>query len=332
MTPLASHLEWLKDLFGTENVSVGPEMLAVGGRNYPIVDGVVILLDPERYTPTIRRRLAAVGAVRGPTADFAPDIQETFGAEWQTFSEILPDHRKEFDDYFDLLPPALLKGLTVCDLGCGIGRWSHFLAEDGARLILVDFSDAIFVARRNLGDAPGALFFMGDLTRLPFRDDFADVIVCLGVLHHLPLPALNVVRSLRRYAPRLLVYLYYSLENRPAHFRALLAAVTLVRRVTSRVGSPPLRQAIARLGAVTIYLPLIAFGRLIERFGRGGWIPLHDSYSRTSLARIEQDVYDRFFTRIEQRFSRKQIRGLADVFTEVEISPSIPYWHFMCRR
>ena len=43
-------------------------------------------------------------------------------------------------------------------------------------------------------------------------------------------------------------------------------------------------------------------------FGWASQIPLHENYAGKSLKRIQQDVYDRFFTRIEQRFSRKEKR------------------------
>lgn len=324
-------LEWLSDIFGTSNVQLSDDSVVVAGTSYPIVEGVIVLLDPAQYTPALRRRLKMRTPALVPGADYAPDIQDTFGAEWEEFAQVLPEHRAEFEDYFDLVPLASLEGKTVCDLGCGIGRWSHFLAGHCERLILVDFSDAIFVARRNLAGVPGALFFMADLTRLPFRDSFADFLFCVGVLHHLPVPALDAVRGLKRCAPRLLIYLYYALDNRPAHFRVLLAAVTAVRGLTSRLRGARLRGVLSWLGAVLVYAPLIALGGLLSRVGLGRVVPLQDSYRGKSLGRIRQDVYDRFFTRIEQRFSRAEIRTLEDTFSEVVISDRLPYWHFLCR-
>jgi SAM-dependent methyltransferase len=325
-----AQLEWLRDIFGTADVKVSADALVVAGTTYPIVDGVIVLLDPAQYTPALRQRLDPGSPADGMGLDYAPDIQDTFGAEWEAFARVLPEHRAEFEDYFDLVPLASLEGKTVCDLGCGIGRWSHFLVGHCERLILVDFSDAIFVARQNLAAETGALFFMADLTRLPFRDGFADFLFCLGVLHHLPVPALEAVRGLERCAPLLLIYLYYSLDNRPAHFRALLGAVTLVRGLSSRIRGARLRGALSWLGAVFVYAPLIALGGLLARVGLARLVPLQDSYRGKSLGRIRQDVYDRFFTRIEQRFSRAEIRTLEDTFSEVVISEGLPYWHFVC--
>ncbi len=50
------------------------------------------------------------------------------------------------------------------------------------------------------------------------------------------------------------------------------------------------------------------------------------------MERILQDVYDRFFTRIEQRFSRRQIETLHDSFGRITVSAELPYWHFLCER
>ncbi|MBS4097411.1 MAG: class I SAM-dependent methyltransferase [Sulfuricella sp.] len=326
------NLHNLGELFGTEDITLELGKLWVGERSYPVIDDVVILLDEEQYPPALKKRLSIASYSNAPEQEFAEDIQFTFGDEWQTFPEILPEHESEFRQYFDLVDPESLKDARVCDLGCGIGRWSYFLKDRCRELVLVDFSEAIFVARNNLRDCPNALFFMGDLKRLPFRPDFADFLFSLGVLHHLPSDALQEVRNLKPYAPNILIYLYYALDNRPLFFRGLLAAVTAVRLVAARIRNPGFRSVFTLLGACCVYLPLVWFGRLLEPFGLARHVPLHEAYKGKSLGRIRQDVYDRFFTRIEQRFSRKQIATLKDSFSEVTISERWPYWHFLCRR
>ena len=198
--------------------------------------------------------------------------------------------------------------------------------------MLVDFSDAIFEACRNLDGAGNALFFMADIKRLPFAPDFCDFLFCLGVLHHLPTPCLDEVRALKKCAPRLLVFLYYALDNRPYYFRLILGAVNLVRAVFSRVRSPLFRKAVSLGGALFLYKPLVLLGRLLRPLGLASHVPLYDFYHDKGLRRIEQDVYDRFFTRIEQRVARRDILGLADTFSRVTVSENLPYWHFLCER
>ncbi|HZD54676.1 MAG TPA: class I SAM-dependent methyltransferase, partial [Candidatus Aquicultoraceae bacterium] len=210
--------ESLQDLFGAGEIVVNDDRIGVDGREYPVVDDVIVLLPPAEWPLKLRERITtpAERTVEAGRDDFAGDIQFTFGEEWSRFPEILAEHEGEFHQYFDLVDIGGLAGARVCDLGCGIGRWSHFLKGRCRELVLLDFSEAIFAARENFRDVSNALFFLGDLRRMPFRDDFADFLFSLGVLHHLPTGALEEVRALSRFAPAILVFLYYALDNRPA--------------------------------------------------------------------------------------------------------------------
>jgi SAM-dependent methyltransferase len=306
------------------------------GKEYPVLDDVIILLPPNLCPAAVSNRLsmgvgdgAEVGAGEN---GIAKDIQFTFGEEWQGFPEILPEHEKEFQQYFDLVDLGTLANARICDLGCGIGRWSHFMKDRCREMVLLDFSEAIFVARENLRGTSSALFFLGDLRRMPFRDDFADFLFTLGVLHHLPTGALEEVRALSRCAPALLVFLYYALDNRPAFWRGLLSAVTRVRLALSRTEDPRLRSVATWAFTIGVYLPMISLGHAVRPLGLASKVPLYDFYRGKSLRRIRQDVYDRFFTRIEQRFRKEEILSLRDTFGEVVVSDDPPYWHFLCRR
>lgn len=322
----------LRDIFGAARVDVLDDAIDVDGRRYPVIDDVIVLLDDARWPASLlertgRRRAADLGSTA-----FASDIQFSFGDEWTTYADILPEHDHEFADYFDLVDVESLGASRVCDFGCGIGRWSWFIAPKCREIVLVDFSEAIFVARRNLSAAPNALFFMGDVTGLPLRPGFADFGFSLGVLHHLPVDALDATRGLARFAPALLIYLYYALDNRPAYFRALLAGVTGVRLALARVHSPRARRALAAALSAGIYMPLVGLGHVARPFGLHRYVPLYEAYAGKSFARIEQDAYDRFFTRIEQRVSRRQIQELRDTFSRITVSDRKPFWHFLCER
>jgi len=327
-------LESLRDIFGAVEVRAEEGRIVVDGRVYPVIDDVIVLLPPEQRPVGVQARwsMATAGVEGSPDCVIAKDIQFTFGEEWRGFPEILPEHEKEFQQYFDLVDLDSLANARICDLGCGIGRWSHFLKGRCREMVLLDFSEAIFVARENLRGAGNALFFLGDLRRMPFRNDFTDFLFTLGVLHHLPTGALEEVRALSRYAPTLLVFLYYALDNRPAFWRGLLSAVTKVRLALSRTEGPLLRSAVTWAITIGVYLPLTSLGHAVRPLGLANKVPLYDFYRGKSLRRIRQDVYDRFFTRIEQRFRKEEILALRDTFREVVVSDDPPYWHFLCRR
>jgi ubiquinone/menaquinone biosynthesis C-methylase UbiE len=307
-------IDSLQNIFGTNDIELKEKALRVGRQEFPIRQDVIDLTQMGKPTP------------------FAEDIQYTFGAEWQAHGHILPEHSAEFAQYFDLVDLSSLKDARVCDLGCGSGRWSYFLKDLCKELVLVDFSDAIYVARENLRETNRALFFKADITNLPFADNFTDFIVCLGVLHHLPVPCLDAVKSLKRFSPRMLIFLYYGLDNRPFYFRVILSGVTGVRQVLSRIRSTYFRKIFSILGTVFIYLPMVLLGKFLALFGLGRFVPLYEYYEDKSLKRIQQDVYDRFFTRIEQRVSRAQIMELHSDFANIRVSDRFPYWHFLCFR
>ena len=325
-------LEVLRDLFGAKEVRAENERVVIDGTVYPVLDDVIVLLNPAQWPRGVQARLEGIESEfpLSVSEEFAPDIQTTFGAEWQKFSKLLPDYDDVFRRYFDIVPDKLMDGTRVFDLGCGTGRWSTFLKDRARELVMVDFSEAIFVARENLRESHNALFFLGDIARLPFRAGSADLVVCVGVLHHLPVDALEVSRSLCKFAPALLIYLYYSFDNRPVFYRGMFAVADVLRRVVCRVHNNAARTALSWAGAVVLYLPLVLLGHLLRPLGLSRHVPLYQGYRDKSLGLMRQDFYDRFFTGIEQRFSRSEILALTDTYARVTVSDSIPYWHFLC--
>ena len=49
----SNKIESLKDIFGTEDIVLEKQNIIVNGHSYPVVDDVVILLDPSQYPPSI---------------------------------------------------------------------------------------------------------------------------------------------------------------------------------------------------------------------------------------------------------------------------------------
>jgi SAM-dependent methyltransferase len=333
MSYYENKLASLRRMFGTNDIALSEGYLAVAGVTYPIIGDVIVLLDASQYTEVVRQSLSALPSHKlDNIAPHSRAVQSSFGDQWTQYSDILEEHRAEFELYFDLIDVGSLKDQKVCDLGCGTGRWSFFLQEYCDELILVDFSDAIFVARQNLAGNQKTLFFMCDIKRLPFSDDFCDFLFSLGVLHHLPTDALDEVKALRKYAKRHLVYLYYALDNRPFHFRWLYSGMDLGRRFVSSLRNARVRQAIVWVITLFVYLPCIVLGKLLRPIGLEKQVPLYEFYNKKSILRIRQDVHDRFCTPIEHRYTRDQIMKLSGTYANVMVSSKIPYWHFLCTR
>jgi hypothetical protein len=134
------------------------------------------------------------------------------------------------------------------------------------------------------------------------------------------------VRKLKKGAP-FLVYLYYRFDNRPAWFRRLWEASELGRSIVSSLPLPA-RYAVSQAIAAGVYYPLSRTARALERAGMSvGHFPLA-AYRSASFYTMRTDALDRFGTRLEQRFTRDEIRKmLEDAGLErVTFSDQVPYW------
>jgi len=326
-------IKTLSEIFGTSDIQLQESFIKVAGRVYPIIDDVIILLKSHQIPSRISEKIQCLTRDEGIAPSIAKDIQYTFGEEWKTYNKILPRHHDEFKLYFDLIDLPALKSKRIGDLGCGIGRWSYFLKDIAKEIVLVDFSESIFEARKNLSESDNMIFIMADVMDLPFQDDTFDFIFCLGVLHHIPSPALQSVRKLSRLAPAFLVYLYYALDNRGTLYKLIFYFINLIRKFICNITSPTARSILTEVLMWSLYIPIIFIGKILSMLGvNASKVPLYSIYGHMNLGRIRQDVYDRFFTRIEQRVSKKEIQKLADTFSEIIVSDDLPYWHFLCHK
>ncbi len=261
------------------------------------------------------------------------EVVESFGREWQAFdqSSVSEDElRKIFNGYFalfawDRLPP----GAMGFDVGCGTGRWARFVAARVGRLHCIDPSDAIEVARRNLRGYANVELHRADVDHIPLSAASMDFGYSIGVLHHLPDTAAGLracVEKLKPGAPFLL-YLYYAFDNRPLWFRAAWKTSDAVRKLVSR-GPYWLKRLFCEVAAAIIYWPLARLAAALEKLGvEVSSIPL-SAYRQRSYYIMRNDALDRFGTKLERRFSRKQITQMMEDagLTDVRFSESPPFW------
>jgi malonyl-CoA O-methyltransferase len=79
-----------------------------------------------------------------------------------------------------------VRGLRVLDLGCGTGRQTLRMAQAGARVTGVDFSEGMLRRAAAKPGAEGVRFVKHDLeSRLPFEDAAFDRVVSCLVLEHI---------------------------------------------------------------------------------------------------------------------------------------------------
>jgi SAM-dependent methyltransferase len=265
-----------------------------------------------------------------------PDVAAGFGHEWSTFRQsetefTSADREAIFQSYFHIFPWNELPPNPVgIDAGCGSGRWSVMVAPKVGHLHLLDASaDALAVARQNLADAANVSFHLASVGDIPVDDNSLDFAFSLGVLHHVPdtMAAIRAIANKLKAGAPFLIYLYYALDNRPWWYRAIWRFSNIFRTIISRL-PPGLRLVISQIVAVFIYWPLARFAALVERAGFSpAAIPL-ESYRHRKFYVMRTDAYDRFCTRLEQRFTRRQVEQLLTGagFGEISFSDTVPYW------
>ena len=155
------------------------------------------------------------------------DVVEGFGDEWSRFDQSdLSEAELEsmFDNYFDIFPwDSLPENSIGFDLGCGSGRWAKLVAPRVSLLHLIEPSEAIDVARRNLQQFDNCEFHRADVEHMPLKDSSCDFGYSLGVLHHIPDTEAGLSRCVAKLKPGapFLLYLYYRFDNRPFWFRTI---------------------------------------------------------------------------------------------------------------
>lgn len=263
-----------------------------------------------------------------------PGVVESFGDQWSLFDQrelSEAEVRQIFGEYFDIFPwDELPPNAVGFDAGCGSGRWARLVAPRVGRLLCFDASAAVVeVAKRMLAPLPNVEVTHAAIDELPIADGSVDFGYSLGVLHHIPDTSAalrDCVRKLKPGAP-FLVYLYHRFDNRPWWYGMLWRMSELLRFPISR--SPkPVRYALSQIAAATIYWPLSRMARLAERLGlRPDSFPL-SYYRNRSYYVLRTDALDRFGTRLEQRFTRREMETMMRNagLENIEFSPHAPFW------
>lgn len=257
------------------------------------------------------------------------DVVDDFGREWTRFdqSTLSEDELKAvFESYFACFPwEELPENAVGADIGCGSGRWARFTAPKVGTLHCVEPSQALDVAKLNLRSFNNVEFHQADVDGLPFEDGSLDFFYSLGVLHHIP----DTAAALATCARKLkvggvgLIYLYYRFDNRQRVWQVSEG----VRALVSKLLSTP-KHAVADALALSVYLPLARASLVAEKVG----LPVENiplsTYRNHSFYTMRTDSLDRFGTKLEQRFTRSEIRELMlqAGFESIRFSDKTPFW------
>lgn len=278
------------------------------GETFPVVGGV-----PRMVLQPLRDAVLGLGAGGANATDARQAATaRSFGYEWTRFPEMRDEWERNFLDYQAPHPPEFFRGKRVLDAGCGSGRHAYYAAHFGAEVWAIDLGPAVEVARRNTEGLPGVRVVQADLYRPPFAPASFDFVYSIGVLHHLPDPKagfLNLIKFLKP-GGEAQIYLYWKPEGQPLK-RALLAAVTGARRVTTRLPYPVMH-------ALSYPAAWLAFGMFVWPYrlfrgvpglkGLAGRLPMKQ-YADYPFRVCVNDQFDRLSAPIENRYTRAEVEG-----------------------
>jgi SAM-dependent methyltransferase/uncharacterized protein YbaR (Trm112 family) len=193
-------------------------LTASDGRWFPIIGGVPILLEGA-MRPDLRAFAARHGLGRTtPEPDAGGNVgqavtRDSFSAKWQRIHRYgfsSTERQFLFDWYckkfglpdIDALRAFYRNNGTVLEVGPGSGFNTRFIAENcRGQVYALDISEAAYATYENTRDLPNCTVIQADLMEAPFADDFFDVIVADGVLHHTPDTLAAVAALYRKLKP-----------------------------------------------------------------------------------------------------------------------------------
>lgn len=245
-----------------------------------------------------------------------------FGQQWTHYTDN-SGYYGSLDLFREIVEPLVsvseFDGLQIAEIGAGTGRISAMLLEAGAaHVTALEPSDAVGPLRQNLaryGSRVEIIHASGEkLTAGPF-----DMVVSIGVLHHIPDPYPAVLAAFERLRPggRLFIWVYGREGN-----GLYLAFAEPLRAITKRL--PHFANAAL---SWTLDIPLKAYIVACRKFR----LPMNE-YMRECLDKLTADkrrlvIYDQINPRWARYYSQQEVRDLLEKngFKDVRLHARLGY-------
>jgi SAM-dependent methyltransferase len=236
-------------------------------------------------------------------SDAVPGVNQgspdRFGYEWQNYSEILPEHERQFLGWTAHLKPEDWRDKTFLDVGCGMGRNSYWPLKYGASdCIAIDVdSRSLASARRTLAAFPNATVCEKSAYDTGYHERF-DIVFSIGVIHHLEFPerALQAMVEAAKPGGRVLIWVY-GLENNEwiVKFLTPLRKAMFSRLPIGLVHHLSIYPAVLVWAAVRLGFQPIEYFRLLRGL---------------SFRNVRSIVFDQMLPKIANYWSRGEVEAL----------------------
>ena len=122
---------------------------------------------------------------------------DRFGSNWKKFRNFDTIYEDQFLAWILPLQKSDLKNKKILDAGCGIGRNTFYCIKYGAKTVhSFDIEEStVNIARENLKNFENAYIFKDSIFRQEkIVDESFDLVMSIGVIHHLSDPKLAVTK------------------------------------------------------------------------------------------------------------------------------------------
>lgn len=292
-----------------EEVVSGTLVCTGCGRDFPVVDGVPWLFEPE-------------AGARGR------QLRETVGLYSHLWQAVEPAERQgatHAEGVEAALGEPIVRGAVGLEAGSGAGTDTAALARrhPSVELLSVEISEGIHRTQAATATLPNVHPIRASVLALPIRAGCCDFGYSFGVLHHTtdPRRGLGEMVRVQRGGARLVLYLYEDHADNP--WKAVpLRLVTAIRAVTTKL-PPRALSVLCYLLSPFVVLTFSIPARIMARFGPTRALADQMPFNfGTSLFSVHGDLLDRFGAPIEVRYSREGVVallrscGLAEVRVE----------------
>ena len=131
-----------------------------------------------------------------------------FGEQWKLYRLTQLDSYTKSTITYDRMKRCMgikmfesLRNKLVLEAGCGAGRFTEILLEQGAYVSSFDLSNAVDANVINFPINERHRVFQADINDLPFQDEQYDIVLSMGVIQHTPNPEETIFNLFKQVKP-----------------------------------------------------------------------------------------------------------------------------------
>jgi len=239
--------------------------------------------------------------------------QNRFGYEWDKYSWITEDYKKQFLNWTSPMQPSDWVGKKVLDAGCGMGRNSLWSMKFGALAVMAfDYDErSVERAKETLREYPSAQVLFKSIYDISWENEF-DIAFSIGVIHHLKDPKHAIKNMVQALKPggKLLVWVYGYEGN-----EWIVRFVDPVRiYITSKLPLP-LVHVLSYFCSVPLYL----FVKIFK--GPSAYLK---QLSTFNFWHVHSIVFDQLIPDVANYWKHEEVRALVEGLPLMDVDVSAP--------